>query len=284
MCVAPESTRDELPVAEVQRVRLDVELAEVDPQHVARARAAARRTGPAGRSRRRPSRSRRASRAWRAPSGRRARRRAARARAPLRAPRTTRGRCPAGRSPVISRCAGATSKPAARSSATIPRGNARQPSTRSGVVELVALAEVERVDDEAPRRRGRDRDAALDRERHREPVVVVRVLADQVHAAGAERDDRLSQGAPASPGRPPGSRRSAGSGGPSLAATAPSVPEPANGSRHRSPGRELRLHEAPQQTLRLLRRIARLLAPGGGDDRVPHHRHRALAPGRPSPA
>ena len=26
---------------------------------------------------------------------------------------------------------------------------------------------------------------------------------------------------------------------PSLAATAPSVPEPANGSRHRSPGREL---------------------------------------------
>jgi len=38
---------------------------------------------------------------------------------------------------------------------------------------------------------GRDRHTAVDREREREAVVVVRVLADQVHAAGAVRDDAL---------------------------------------------------------------------------------------------
>ena len=57
----------ERPVAEVERERLDLERAEVDPQHVARRATSGSRTGPAGRSRRRPSRSPPASRAWPAP-------------------------------------------------------------------------------------------------------------------------------------------------------------------------------------------------------------------------
>ena len=55
--------------------------------------------------------------------------------------------------------------------------------------ELVVLAEVERVDLPARRRRRGHRHPALDRERHRQPAVVVGVLADQVDPAGAERAD-----------------------------------------------------------------------------------------------
>ena len=87
--------RDELPAAELERHRLELERGEVDPQRVARPRRTATRAGRAGRSRRRPSRSRRAStaspaRAGRAGSARR-RRRAARgtARPPAR-PRSDR--------------------------------------------------------------------------------------------------------------------------------------------------------------------------------------------------
>ena len=84
--------------------------------------------------------------------------------------------------------------PAARSSRDHPaHEGAPARGAVSGVErELVVLAEVERVDLEAARAGvGGDRDAALDRERHREPVVVVGVLADQVDAAGAEGDDPL---------------------------------------------------------------------------------------------
>ena len=88
---------------------------------------------------------------------------------------------------------GRTSWPAARSSATVPRTNARQPLAGSDVVERerVLLAEVERarLDPVPGQRLRRDRHAAVDRERQREAVVVVGVLADQVHAAGAAGDD-----------------------------------------------------------------------------------------------
>ena len=68
---------------------------------------------------------------------------------------------------------------------------------RRGQRERVLLAEVERanLDLVAGERLGGDRDAALDRERQREAVVVVGVLADQVHAAGPAGPDPLSQGA-----------------------------------------------------------------------------------------
>ena len=63
---------------------------------------------------------------------------------------------PCGTSPVIGeRARGATSTPAARSSATMPRTKARQPSRAPwrGGVERVRLAEVERVDAGSGRRR-----------------------------------------------------------------------------------------------------------------------------------
>ena len=57
--------------------------------------------------------------------------------------------------------------------------------------EGVVLAEVLRVgvDPGAAGWRGGDRDAAVDREREREAVVVVGVLADQVHATRPARLD-----------------------------------------------------------------------------------------------
>ncbi len=77
--------------------------------------------------------------------------------------------------------------------ATVPRTNARQPSARggSGERERVALAEVARLrlDAVAVQPLGGHGDAAVDRERQREPAVVVGVLADQVDAAGAARAD-----------------------------------------------------------------------------------------------
>ena len=70
---------------------------------------------------------------------------------------------------------------------------------RRGELELVLLAEVERarLDAVAVERLGGDGDAAVDRERQREPVVVVGVLADQVHAARPASPHRVSQDAPA---------------------------------------------------------------------------------------
>src|SRR4029079_19387966 len=58
--------------------------------------------------------------------------------------------------------------------------------------ERVGLAQVERVRLDAPPRAVRrlDRDAGGDRERQAEAVVVVRVLADEVDAAGPEGVDR----------------------------------------------------------------------------------------------
>ena len=98
-------------------------------------RRAATRAGRAARSRRRPSRSRPASRASPARAGRaprRPRRRAARGTAPSRAPPRRTGPEPCGTSPVNVTRAGTSSTPAAVSSATMPRANARQPSARSG--------------------------------------------------------------------------------------------------------------------------------------------------------
>ena len=63
--------------------------------------------------------------------------------------------------------------------------------------ELVALAEVERnrLDRAAAEPRGGDGDARGHGERHRQPVVVIGVLADQVHAPGGEGCcDVLAQG------------------------------------------------------------------------------------------
>ena len=58
---------------------------------------------------------------------------------------------------------------------------------------------------------------------------------------------------------------------PSADATAPVVPLPAKKSSTRSPGRARRLHDAAQDALGLLRRVAGLLAPGRRHDRVPPH-------------
>ena len=57
--------------------------------------------------------------------------------------------------------------------------------------------------------------------------------------------------------------------GPSSRPTAPSVPEPANKSRHAVAGRGRRLHHPAHDPLRLLGRVAGLLAAGRRDDRVP---------------
>ena len=124
--------RDELPVAEVQRMRIDGERAEVDPQHVRRRASTATRVGRAGRSPRPPSRSPRASTASPARRDRRARRPSSASASAASSAAEEERPLPCGTSPVIVRCAGATSNPAARSSATIPRGKARQPSARSG--------------------------------------------------------------------------------------------------------------------------------------------------------
>ena len=63
-----------------------------------------------------------------------------------------------------------------------------------GEREGVLLAEVLRagLDAVAGDRLGRHRHAAVDRERQRQPVVVVGVLADQVHTAGAEGANGIS--------------------------------------------------------------------------------------------
>jgi hypothetical protein len=64
---------------------------------------------------------------------------------------------------------------------------------RGGEREAVLLAEVERAGDDlvAAERRGGDRHPGGDGEGQAEPVVVVGVLADQVHAAGREGDGAL---------------------------------------------------------------------------------------------
>ena len=155
-----------------------------------------------------------------------------------------------------------------RRRAARPRCRARtraSRSTRAGRRERegVVLAEVERagLDPVAVESARGDGDAALDRERQREAAVVVGVLADQVDAAGAARRDPLTPSrARITRDRLGARRRSAGSGGRACAATAPSVPEPANGSRHRSPGRDEACTKRRTSALGLLRRVAGLLA------------------------
>ena len=104
---------------------------------------------------------------------------------------------PRGRSPVISSAPGASvvaggaaaRRPCrARTRASPSRALGRRRTRRA------RRGRARRPRSASARRRG-DGDAAVDRERHREPVVVVGVLADQVDAAGAERDDPLRQGA-----------------------------------------------------------------------------------------
>ena len=150
--------------------------------------------------RRRTSRSRSASRGARARAGAAARRRPprrgrGRARPTARPRRRARRR--AARRRAISSRQGRSSMPSRSSSAAAPRTKRRQPgapAARAGRVdrgverEAVALAEVERVRLDrgaAERARPRTVDAALDRERQAEPVVVVGVLADQVTRPGA---------------------------------------------------------------------------------------------------
>ena len=82
----------------------------------------------------------------------------------------------------------------------------RAPAVRRlgrGERELVALAEVARLglDAVAVEPGGGHRDAAVDRERQREPAVVVGVLADQVDAARAARPNRRQSSRPR-PGGP----------------------------------------------------------------------------------
>ena len=148
-----------------------------------------------------------------------------------------------------------------------------------GKYELVVLAEIERVRLMTARGRlGGHGDPALDREGQREAGVVVGVLSDQVDAAGRAGGDALviaeprahhrhrlralvdQQVAPAELRRHGAERAGAGE------RVKAQVAGPRGG-----------LDEAADQRLRLLRRVAGLLAPGGGDDRVPHHRGRALA-------
>ena len=88
--------------------------------------------------------------------------------------------------------------PARASSATVPRTNARQPGAGWGFCEreLVAFAEVERLRQHALRAvavvprldpPGLHGHSFGDRERQRQAVVVVGVLADQTYAPGRER-------------------------------------------------------------------------------------------------
>ena len=83
--------------------------------------------------------------------------------------------------------------PAARSSATAPRTNARQPSAARRARRARSASSSPRSRAPRPRPRRRRRRVAVtvtprvDRERQREAAVVVGVLADQVHAAGPER-------------------------------------------------------------------------------------------------
>ena len=111
---------------------------------------------------------------------------------------------PWGTSPVIASRAPPTGSPAACSSATAPRTNARQPSvgpgpthgrptaghppTIIGELESVFLTEVERLrlDPRLADRCAGDTNAEGDRERQRQAVVVVGVLADQVDPSGSE--------------------------------------------------------------------------------------------------
>ena len=193
--------RDQRPAAELERHRLDRQRREVDPHRVARLAAQRRRAGRAGRSRRRPSRSPPASTAWRARPGRLGSSPSSARHSAVSSAAEDDRPAPCSRSLSIVSRTGRSSWPAAGSSATAPRTNARQPvgALRRGERELVLLAEVERarLDPVAGQRLGGHRDAAVDRERQREPGVVVGVLADQVHAARPAGADRLSQGAPA---------------------------------------------------------------------------------------
>ena len=185
--------RHELPVAEVERHGLDRQRAEVDPQRVALLARRGRRAGRAGRSRaptqsfstrehsfasstRSPgsSSSARHSAALQRGGGGQpgAVREVALDREPARADlvaggaqlgdRAAHERAPAARARPAPSSANSSRSPrsAARASIRSPRAAAR-----------------------------RDRHAAVDRERQREAVVVVGVLADQVHAAGAAGDD-----------------------------------------------------------------------------------------------
>ena len=65
---------------------------------------------------------------------------------------------------------------------------------------------------------------------------------------------------------------------PSSRHTAPSVPEPANGSRHQAPGREEAATSRRRTPIGLLGRIAGLLGAVGGNDRVKPHVGGPLAP------
>ena len=107
---------------------------------------------------------------------------------------------PCGRSPsIVSRAAARPRGRAARQlrhRAAHERAPAGRRGSGSRERERSRLAEVLGVglDLVAVARLGRDRDAAVDRERQREAVVVVGVLADQVHAAGAARGDASAVG------------------------------------------------------------------------------------------
>ncbi len=109
---------------------------------------------------------------------------------------------PGGSWPLISTRAATSGKPARVSSATLPRTNARQPGAGSGSSEreLVALVEIACVGTDAPGaggvrrlRLGAHGHPFGDRKRQRQPLVVVGVLADQVHAPGRERRAAISR-------------------------------------------------------------------------------------------
>ena len=210
---------DELPAAELERHGLDRERLEVDPQRAAllaeQRRELVEQAGlgadpvvldaraqlgqlDVGRAPRRP------------------RRRAARGTARPRArPRSERPEpCAARRLDDRSR-AGASSTPAAvelRHRAAHERapavGAAR--GRRAGTSSVSPRSMRHHLDAVAAQRLGGHRDAAVDRERQREPAVVVGVLADQVDAAGAARADASRPWLPGSSSSPPGRRAGGG--------------------------------------------------------------------------
>src|SRR3954470_13686643 len=183
----------EEPVAELQRRRLDVEGAEVDPQRVV-GRAEQRREqvhqpgllaaplvfDPAAQLRELLQVLRRLGVGQRDQRERERRRERGRG-----------GETAAAREVALDREAGRRERVSGVLELRDHPAHERAPALRGVAVverEGVALAEVARLglDAALPERRG-DGDAAVDRERQREALVVVGVLADQVHAAGAAR-------------------------------------------------------------------------------------------------